>query len=157
MNIIIKNVEMALNNSELKEYLKGTGVYRIPSRDGFFSDFSVALYSGIYGYYNIYPEKEINIFFEKEIVNMMNGNNFETMCAFEYYWRQIVCEERKTAPFNLSERCIINVKKAISAKKSILSTYKEYPEFGSSLGNGAYQYAQNVATMINKEYWREIL
>lgn len=157
MNKIIEKLEIALNNGELRQFLMGKGIYRIPSREGGFSDLSTALYSGIYEYYNLYPEKRINILFENEIINMLNGNNFEIMCAFDYCWRQIVCEERKTAPFNLSEQCIINIKRIIMEKQEVLKTYKEYSEFGGHLENGAYQYVQNIDKMVENEYGRKIL
>lgn len=156
-NKIIEKLEIALNNNELREYLKGSGMYRIVSREGSFSDLSAALYSGIYEYYKLYPEKGINILFEKEIIHMLDGNSFEIMCAFEYCWRQIICEERKTAPFKLSNQCILNIKKSMIENKDILSAYKEYAEFGGHLESGAYQYVQNIDKMIESEYGRKIL
>lgn len=157
MKKVIEKLETALDNNEFKNFLMGQGIYRIPSREGAFSDLSVALSSGIYEFHRLYPERGINVYFEKELVNMLNGNNFEIMCAFDYCWRQIICEERKTAPFKLSERCVIEIKNSILRNKDVLSVFKEYSEFGGVLENGAYQYAQNIDKMIENEYGRKIL
>lgn len=157
MSKIIENLETALNNNEFREFLKGNGIYKMPNRESEFTDFSVALSSAIYPYYRLYPEKKINTLFEQEIIDMMDGDDFEIMCAFEYVWRQIVCEERKTAPFNLNKQCFIKMQQTINERKEILKKYKEYYDFGSNLDDGAYQYAENIDKMLEDEYGRRIL
>jgi len=156
-NKILDKLEYAIKNNEFRKFLKGEGEYRIPNRDGFFSDLSAALYSGIYEYCRLYPDKNLNIIFENEIISMFNGENFEIMCAFDYCWRHIICEERNKAPFKLSEHCLNELKNVILKKQDILSTYKVYSEFGGVLDNGAYQYAENIDKMLQAEYGRRIL
>ena len=157
MNMILDKLNLALNHNELKEFLIGDGDYNIPSREGFFTDFSSALYMGIYECYKKNPNSNINILFEKEIINMLKGNPFEVMCAFDYCWRQISSEEKGTAPFSLSENCIKNIRESILAKRDLLMKYKEYSQFGSNLEKGAFQYVENIDRMLDNEFGRKIL
>ena len=157
MNKVVEKLDYSLKNNEFRDFLEGKGSYNIPSREGLFTDISTALYSGIYEYYELYPDSKIDKKFEGELIEMLHGENFDIMCAFDYCWRQITCEERKTAPFSLSQNCVLEVKKIINSKKDILSNYKDYVEFGSMLSNGAYEYSQNVSNMIESDYGRKIL
>lgn len=157
MNNVVGLLETSLKKEEFRDFLEGKGMYNIPNREGFMTDRAIALYSGIYEYYKMHPEKEINKIFEKELIDMLHSDEFDVMCAFDYCWRQIVCEERKTAPFKLSEECLLNIKSSISSKKDILSNYKDYVEFGSMLNDGAFEYAHNIDMMLDEDYGRKIL
>lgn len=156
-NKIVENLEKSLEKGEFKKYLLGQGEYNIPSRNGFFTDISISLYSGIYDYYKLNPSSKIDKIFENEIVKLLNGSPFEVMCAFEYCWRQMSCEERNVAPFKLNETFYLNLKNLLTSKKDILKNYKEYSEFGANLQDGAYQYAININKSLDEDYGRKIL
>lgn len=157
MNKIAGFLEHALKKGELRKYLTGSNECNIASRDGFFTDISAALYSGIYEYYKLKPESNINVIFESELVSMLEGSEFEIMCAFEYFWRQISCESRMTAPFELGKESILKLKNTILQKEDLLKNYKERWEFGAQLENGAYQYVQNIVKSIEEQYGRKLM
>lgn len=157
MNKIAEFLEHALKKGELRKYLTGSNEYNIASRDGFFTDISAALYSGIYEYYKLKPESNINVIFESELASMLEGSEFEIMCAFEYFWRQIFCESRMTAPFELGKESILKLKNTILQKEDLLKNYKERWEFGAQLENGAYQYVQNIGKSIEEQYGRKLV
>lgn len=157
MNKILEMLETALSKNEFKNFLLGQNGYNIDNRDGFFTDISAVLYGGVYKHYETFPEKQINILFEQEINKMLSGSNFETMCAFDYCWRQISNEEHKQAPFVLSDECLKNLKNAIMTKAEALKKYKDYFEFGSELELGAYQYVININDILMNDYGRKIL
>lgn len=156
-NKIVEELEKSLERGEFKKFLLGQGEYNIPSREGFFTDISAALYSGIYNYYKLNETSNIKKIFENEITELLNGSPFEIMCAFEYCWRQISCEEKHTAPFKLDEDFYVNLKKTIFVKRDILKNYKEFYELGANLNDGAYQYAINIDKSLDEDYGRKIL
>lgn len=153
----LEKLKLALSKNELKYFLEGKGDYNIRSREGFISDRSIALYSGIYEYYNLNPNSQIDIIFEKTLIDMLKENEFDIVTAFEYFWMQIKAEEKNESPFRFDLKSYEALKNAIFLNAEKLKNYKELTEYGSQLENGAYEYIEGIDKYFEDEYNHKIL
>lgn len=154
---VIEILKKAISKKEFKDFLKGTKEYNIRDRDGFFTDKSAVLYLGIYKYYELNPKSKINLLFENTLIEMLNGDEFDVVTAFDYFWKQALSESNNNSPFQLSKNSYIELKNSIIKNSEKLKKYKELPEYGALLEDGAYEYIENMTNYFETEYGRKIL
>lgn len=154
---VVEILKSAISKNEFKDFLRGTKGYKILNKDGFFTDRSAVLYSGIYKYYEKNPKSNIDLFFEKTLIEMLNGNEFDIVTAFDYFWKQALSEYNNNAPFEFSKDSYIELRNSIIKNSEKLKNYKGLPEHGALLDQGAYEYMENMNNYFNNEYGHKIL
>lgn len=153
----IEKLKLSLSKNEFRDFLEGKGEYNIMSKEGFLSDRAIALYAGIYEYYKLNPNSNIDNKFEKTLVEMLNGNEFDIVTSFDYFWMQIKAEKTKNSPFKFDSKSYEKLKNAILLNTDKLKSYKEFFEYGAQLQNGAYEYIEGIDKYFESEYGHKIL
>ena len=150
----LEKIVRSIDNNEFKDFLLGNGIYKIPNREGYYTDRSSVLYSGIYKYFEL--NSEIKQLFEKELFKLLDGDEFEILTAFDYVWDQIIAEEKKIAPFEMDLNVYLKLKKVINEKRDKLRLFRFY-DFGENLEEGALQYINNINDFVSENYGKKIL
>ena len=150
-----KQIVTALKNDAFSDLLCGYPPYVIPDRDGFsHTDRGSLLYSGIYLYFE--SDNAIKTVFENTLHTLMRGSTYELLTAFEYIWRCKISEQRNTAPFSITPKCVAALQQALAGHRSELELYKELPEFGAALPGGSWDYVQNIAAHYKAEFGKSM-
>lgn len=151
----IDMVKNAYENNQMKEYLKGDGIYYIRNRYSSKSDFGAALYNGIHEYYKINPN--IKNVFQNTIREMLKGDELDIMVSFEYIYLQLLSEIKKSCPFYLDKECYIELKNCLLNNVEKLKQYKSNPDYNSGTDKGAYGYIENIDNYFEENYGHKIL
>lgn len=155
MTSIKDKCKIAIENNELKLFLEGKGKYNIQDQEGLSNDYSAALVEGIYALYD--EQESIKSIYETTLIDMMNSVVKELLYAYNYINLQIKMEKRGIAPFTLPVELYKDLKQKISEKKEELANFRDIPEFGSSLQNGAYEFIENMENITEEYYGRRTI
>lgn len=152
---VVEMVDYAYKNNQIKEYLKGEGMYYIRNRYSEKSDFGAALYNGIHEYYQI--NSNIKDIFENTIREMLKGDELDIMVSFEYIYLQLLSEIKKNCPFYLDKECYEELKNCILNNADMLKQYKSNSDYNPADNSGAYGYIENINNYFEEEYGCKIM
>ena len=152
--LTIDLLNQALREGKFDDFLLGVGDYMIQNRDGYATDRSMVMHSGIYKKYLEDPKiKEI---FEHSLKEFLKGDEFHLLTSFDYVRIQMTSEVNNVAPFELDKSVYEEVRKAIIERAEELKQYRNN-EFGGRLPEGAYQYITNVNNILSETFGAKLL
>lgn len=151
---VIDILNRALEDNKFEDFLLGKGTYMVPSREGYVTDRSAVMHSGVYKKY--LEDPAIKEKFENAIIAFLNGSEYELLTAFDYIRIQMTSEANKVAPFEINRQLYEATRRTIIANADKLKQYR-HNDFGGRLQDGAYQYINNVNNALEENFGTHLL
>ena len=149
--IVLKATELGC----LEKVLRGEGEYRKEVSEFIGSevptDWSNVIRGGIYKIYVENPEININNEFENALINLCKGNYYDVYCATMVTFFQIMSEERKSAPFFIKRKIVLEkLKKGLIKNKSELEKCNKWT--GRRFPDGIWGDIRRVDSILFEDY-----